>query len=68
MPAQRFEVLSAMASGDRVALELSWTGTLAVPFGALAAGADMTARFAVFLEFRGSEIAAQRNYDCFAPF
>src|SRR5918997_573618 len=43
MRAQRYEVLSAFASGDRVALEVQWTGTLAIPLGSLAAGDDMRA-------------------------
>lgn len=68
MARQRFEVLSETASGDRVALEVQWTGTLAIPLGSLAAGQDMRARFGVFLDFRGGRIAAQRNYDCFDPF
>ena len=67
MAAQRFEVLSEMASGDRVALEVHWTGTLAVSLGSLAAGSMMTADIAVFLEFRAGRIAAQRNYDCYRP-
>jgi ketosteroid isomerase-like protein len=68
MSAQRFEVLSSMASGDRVALEVQWTGTLAIPLGSLAAGDEMRAWFGVFLDFRDGRIAAQRNYDCFDPF
>src|SRR5687767_14126394 len=38
MAAQRFEVRNAIASGDRVALEVVWTGTLRVPLGSLPAG------------------------------
>lgn len=68
MTAQRYELLHAVASGDRVALEVQWTGTLAVPVGALPAGGEMRARFAVFLDLRDGRIAAQRNYDCFDPF
>lgn len=68
MSGQRYQVLTAMASGDRVALEVQWTGTLAIPLGSLAAGDDMRARFGVFLDFRDGLIAAQRNYDCFEPF
>jgi ketosteroid isomerase-like protein len=68
LAAQTYEVLSAMASGERVALEVQWTGTLAIPLGELAAGDVMRARFGVFLDFRGGRIAAQRNYDCFDPF
>ncbi|HEY0016455.1 MAG TPA: nuclear transport factor 2 family protein [Longimicrobium sp.] len=67
MQAQRYEVLSAMAGGERVALEVQWTGTVAIPLGSLPAGGQMRARFGVFLDFRDGRIAAQRNYDCFDP-
>jgi ketosteroid isomerase-like protein len=67
MAAQRWEVRNAVASGDTVALEVLWTGTLAIPLGTLAAGDEMRAHFAVFLQFRDGLIAAQRNYDCFDP-
>jgi ketosteroid isomerase-like protein len=67
MAAQRFEVVGVVASGDRVALEAVWTGTLRVPLGSLPAGGEMRAHFGVFLEFRDGRIAAQRNYDCFEP-
>ena len=68
MAAQRFEILSVVASGSQVALEVVWTGTLAVPFGTLSAGDKMRARIAIFLEIRDGRIAAQRNYDCYDPF
>jgi ketosteroid isomerase-like protein len=67
MTAQHFEILSTLAEGDTVALEVQWSGTLAVPFGTIPVGGEMRARFAVFLEFRGGRIARQRNYDCFEP-
>jgi ketosteroid isomerase-like protein len=65
--AQRFEVTNAIAHGDRVALEVRWTGTLAVPVGSLSDGDEMRARFAVFLEYRDDKIIRQRNYDCYEP-
>jgi hypothetical protein len=65
---QRYEVRSAMAQGNRVAIETLWVGVLAVPIGALPAGGEMRAHFAMFLEFEGDRIRAQRNYDCFEPF
>jgi len=46
MAAQRDELLRAMVAGERVAIEAQWTGTLAVPFGTLAVGDQMRARFA----------------------
>ena len=67
MTAQTFELLNAVAEGDQVAAEVQWTGTLAIPFGALPAGGQMRARFAQFFELRAGRIVAQRNYDCFDP-
>jgi ketosteroid isomerase-like protein len=65
---QRYEIDTALASGNTVALEVRWTGTLGPPVGSLPAGGEMRARFAVFLEFRDGKIVAQRNYDCFEAF
>lgn len=65
---QRYAVRSALAQGNRVALETLWVGELAVAVGTLPAGGQMRAHFAMFLEFEGERIRAQRNYDCFEPF
>ncbi|UNO38942.1 nuclear transport factor 2 family protein [Streptomyces sp. MST-110588] len=62
---QHFEVVNAVAAGDQVALEVTWTGTLAVPLGGLPAGHVLRAHIAAFLEFRDGKIIAQRNYDCY---
>ena len=67
MASQKYEIKNAMASGDQVALEVNWTGTLAVPYETIPAGGQMHARFAMFLKFREGEIISQRNYDCFDP-
>jgi ketosteroid isomerase-like protein len=67
MSSERYEILSAISDGDHVALEVQWTGTLAVPFDSIPAGGTMRARFAVFLDFRDGKINCQRNYDCFEP-
>ena len=67
MSRQAYEVRSAMADGDRVVLEVTWTATLAVPLQTIPAGGEMRAYFAMFLEFRDGKIVAQRNYDCFEP-
>jgi len=61
-------VRAALVQGSRVALEALWVGILAVPVGTLPAGAEMRAHFAVFLDFEGDQIRAQRNYDCFEAF
>lgn len=65
---QKFDVETAIATGDDVALEVAWSGTLAVPVASLAAGDTMQANIAVFLKFRNGKIIHQRNYDCYEPF
>ena len=65
--AQTYEIRNAVEQGNSVALEVLWTGTLAIPFGSLAVGDKMRAHFAVFIELRDGKIVAQRNYDCFDP-
>ena len=65
---QRYHVRAAYAVSDTVILEVLWVGILAIPVGTLAAGQEMRAHFAVFLEFRDGKIVHQRNYDCFEPF
>lgn len=65
MVSQRYELVSSIVQDNRVAIEVSWTGTLraAVPgFPPV-----MRARFAMFMEFDGAKIRRQRNYDCFEP-
>jgi ketosteroid isomerase-like protein len=62
---QRYELVSAIAQGERVAAEAIWTGVLAIPLGTLAEGAEMKAHFAMFFEFQEGKIRLQRNYDCF---
>lgn len=65
---QTYDIISSMAMGERVAVEVLWTGTLAVPLGSIPAGGMMKARFAVWFELRDGRIRSQRNYDCFEPF
>jgi hypothetical protein len=65
MSRQIYKIKQEIADHDRLALEVEWIGTLAVPFGSVSAGGQMKAFFAVFLEFREGKIARQRNYDCF---
>jgi ketosteroid isomerase-like protein len=67
MVRQKYEIRNAMADGDRVVLEATWTGTLAVPLESIPAGGEMRAHFAMFLEFHNGKIIGQRNYDCFEP-
>jgi ketosteroid isomerase-like protein len=64
---QTYEITNQATSGNIVALEVLWTGTLAIPFGTLSPGSQMRCHSAMFIEFRDGKIVAQRNYDCFDP-
>src|ERR1700761_4616835 len=63
LSAQRYEVRRVVENGDEVAVELEWTGVLAmsVPAMNLAAGHEMKAFVAMFLTFRDGKIVSQRN-------
>lgn len=65
---ESYEVVNALELGNEVALEVIWTGTLAIPVGTLPVGGAMRAHFGVFMTFRDGRIVSQRNYDCFDPF
>ncbi len=65
---QRYEVLTSVAQGDTVALEVNWSATLKVPVGSLKPGDTMRAAFALFLTYKDGRIISQRNFDCFEPF
>lgn len=64
---QRYEVISTIAQGGKVAVEALWSGVLAIPLGTLVPGTTMKAHFAIFFELEDGRIANQRNYDCFEP-
>jgi ketosteroid isomerase-like protein len=70
LSSQRYEVRRVVENGDEVAVELEWTGVLAmaVPAMDLPAGHEMKAYVAMFLTFRDGKIVSQRNYDCYPPF
>jgi ketosteroid isomerase-like protein len=68
LSSQRYEVRNAVAAGDQVALEIDWTGTLAIPLGTLQPGAKLHAMIGQFLTFQDGRIVSIRNYDCYDPF
>jgi ketosteroid isomerase-like protein len=70
LSSQRYDVRRVVENGDEVAVELEWTGVLAVPIAAmnLPEGHEMKAYVAMFLTFRDEKIVSQRNYDCYPPF
>ena len=68
LQSQTYEIRNAIADGDRVALEVLWTGILAIPMGNLKPGEAMTCYSGIFLDFKDGKIVGQRNHDCFPPF
>jgi ketosteroid isomerase-like protein len=65
MAKQSYEIKYALASGEQVALEVEFVGTLLVPFQHIPAGGQMRAHVAIFLTFKNGKITSQRNYDCY---
>jgi ketosteroid isomerase-like protein len=64
---QTYEIRNIVEHGDHLALEVDWTGILAIPFESIPVGGTMRAHFAMFLDFENGKIVRQRNYDCFEP-
>jgi hypothetical protein len=65
---QRYRVVRAIGDATQAALEIEWTGVLAVPIGSLAKGATMRAECAFFFDVRDEKIWRVRHYDAFDPF
>ncbi|HEY9229856.1 MAG TPA: nuclear transport factor 2 family protein [Gemmatimonadaceae bacterium] len=68
MRRQTYDIVSAIASGNSVAMQLDWSAELAIPLGMLKAGDEMRAHVAIFIEFRDGRICRQRDYGCYEPF
>jgi ketosteroid isomerase-like protein len=67
LSSQSYEIKTSVVQPGAVAVEVVWTGTLAIGFGNLAAGSQMRCHSAMFFQFQDGKIASQRNYDCFEP-
>jgi ketosteroid isomerase-like protein len=68
MGRQMFDIHTVTEAGDRVVLEMTWTGWPNMPVGLLRAGEPMQARVVQVIEFEDGLIIRQRTYDCFDPF
>jgi len=63
MPDAVGTVSSALASGNVVALEVTWKGTMTGSWGDTpATGRQQTTRAALFLSFRGEAVSESRQY------
>ena len=65
MTSQTFEVVSEMAQGAHVVLEVVWTGTLALDLGKYKSGTVLRAHLGIFFDMADGLIKTQRNYNCF---
>jgi ketosteroid isomerase-like protein len=68
MARQIYDIHTLTEAGDRVIVELTWTGFLTQPVGLTKAGEPMRARICQVIEFEDGLIIRQRTYDCFEPF
>lgn len=64
---QRYDVHTVIEQGDSVAVQLTWTATVAKDVGNLAAGTRLVAHVAAFYVFRDGLILRQSSYDCYEP-
>jgi ketosteroid isomerase-like protein len=65
MASQRFEIRHMIVEGDRAAVQIAWSGTLAVAAGALPAGHVMRAHVCSIIELKDGKVWRQEQYDCF---
>lgn len=67
LQSQKYEILSMIADGDRLATESRWTAVLRLPALGKQPGESLEAFFGSFYTLRDGQIWRQVNYDCFAP-
>ena len=56
-----------IVEGDRAAVQIEWSGTLAIAAGALQVGDVMRAQICSVIELRDGKVWRQQQYDCFVP-
>ncbi|MFI6097776.1 nuclear transport factor 2 family protein [Lentzea sp. NPDC051213] len=61
LSSQKYDVHSALRSGDTAILRLTWTG-------ALRSGEEFVAHIAQFVTTTGGLISSIETYDCYEPF
>jgi ketosteroid isomerase-like protein len=65
MASERYEIRHMIVEGDRAAVQIAWSGTLAVAAGSLPAGHVMQAHVCSIIEVRDGKVWRQEQYDCF---
>jgi ketosteroid isomerase-like protein len=64
---QHYDVHTFIEHGDHVAVQLTWTATVATDLGKVAAGTPLVAQVGAFYVFRDGLILRQSTYDCYEP-
>jgi len=65
MARETYEIRGMIVEGDRAAVQIAWSGTLAVAAGPLPAGHVMRAQICSIIELKDSKVWRQEQYDCF---
>jgi ketosteroid isomerase-like protein len=64
---QHYEVHTLVEQGDEMAVQLTWTATVAQDLGAVGAGTLLVSHVAAFYVFRDGLVLRQSSYDCYEP-
>ena len=64
---QRLQVEQVVTEGATVVVAFTWSGTLRIDAGPMAAGTVLRARCLGVFEVHGGQITAHRSYDCYEP-
>lgn len=66
LASERYDIRAITVEGDRAALQIAWSGTLAIAAGPLPAGHVMRAEICSIIEVRDGKVWRQEQYDCFS--
>jgi ketosteroid isomerase-like protein len=67
LSSERYEIRSMIVDGDRAAIQIEWSGTLAIAAGAWKVGDVMRAKICSIIELHDGKVWRQEQYDCFVP-
>lgn len=64
---QQYVVHTAVEDGDQLAVQFTWTATVAEDLGTLPGGTRLVSHVAAFYIFRDGLVLRQSSYDCYEP-
>jgi len=65
---QRYDFIEIVETGNKLVIECTWRGVMAIDAGHLKQGQELKAYICMIVEFKDGMIYTQRNYDCYVPF